>query len=731
MSDFGLAKWLDRSTDLTRTLTIFGTPGYIAPEQAKGARAPLTPAADVYSLGAILFDLLAGRPPFLGEHALDVIQQASERPAPKLRALAPGLDRDLETICAKSLEREPQLRYHTAGDLAAELDRWLEGRPIVAHPVLPLVRAWRWSKRNPKLAVATLAAFASAITAIFLFFSPKPTAPSDKSVAVLPFENLSEKENIYFTQGIQDEIQTNLAKISDLKVIGAASVLQYQPGVARDSRTIGQALGVAQLIEGSVKRAGGKLRIDARLVDARNDLSIWRKGYEGSPSDVFTIQGEITKAVAEQLHARVSPNEKKAIEQSPTRDLAAFDLYARAKELVLKVGFGATPATNLLQAADLLNQAVQRDPEFLLAYCQLASVHDYLYFLGHDRTSARLALAEAAVKTALRLKPNSGEAHLALARHLYYGYLKYSEARAEIALAQPTLPNDPLIFQLIAFIDRREDHWEDAERNLKRALELDPRNFFLLQQLSLLYEKKRRYPEVIAILDRALSIIPGDVDTRLGRALIELSWHADTQPLFATIQSILAEKPDAAAQIADSWVMLALCERDAAAAERALAALGENSFAPDAIILNHTFGEGLVARMMKDEAKARAAFTAARAEQEKIVHAQPDYGPALCVLGLIDAALGRKEEAMREGRRAMELLPVTKDAINGAHIMQFFAVTCAWAGESDRAVEQLNAIIALNGHITYGYLKLHPFWDPLRGDPRFEKIVASLAPKDL
>ncbi len=177
--------------------------------------------------------------------------------------------------------------------------------------------------------------------------------------------------------------------------------------------------------------------------------------------------------------------------------------------------------------------------------------------------------------------------------------------------------------------------------------------------------------------------------------------------------------------------MLALCERDAAAAERALAALGENSFAPDAIILNHTFGEGLVARMMKDEAKARAAFTAARAEQEKIVHAQPDYGPALCVLGLIDAALGRKEEAMREGRRAMELLPVTKDAINGAHIMQFFAVTCAWAGESDRAVEQLNAIIALNGHITYGYLKLHPFWDPLRGDPRFEKIVASLAPKDL
>ena len=494
VSDFGLAKWLDASSDITRTLTIFGTPGYIAPEQAKGIRAPLTPEADVYSLGAILFDLFTGRPPFIGEHALAVIQQASEKPAPKLRALAPALDRDLETICGKCLEREPQARYRTAGDLAEDLERWLEGRPIVAHPVSPPVRTWRWSKRNPKLAAATLAALASAITAIFLFFSPKTSPPSNKSIAVLPFENLGEKENVYFTQGIQDDIQTNLARIADLNVIGPTSVMQYQPGPSRDVRAIGQALGVAYLLEGGVRGVAGKMQIHAQLIDTRNGARVWTKKYDGNSADVFAIQSEITKTIAAQLHATIAPNEKRMIEQPLTRDLTAFDLYAQAKLLVLKVGFAATTAANLMQAVDLLNQAVERDPEFLLAYCQLASVHDYLYFLGHDRAPARLALADTALKTALRLKPDSGEAHLAQARHLYYGYLKYSEARAEIALAQRTLPNDPLIFQLIAFIDRREDHWEEAERNLKRALELTRGTFFCFNNSRFSMKKNAAIP---------------------------------------------------------------------------------------------------------------------------------------------------------------------------------------------------------------------------------------------
>jgi serine/threonine protein kinase/tetratricopeptide (TPR) repeat protein len=732
VSDFGLAKWLDTSTDLTRTLTIFGTPGYIAPEQARSSRAQLTPAADIYSLGAILFNLCTGRPPFLGEHALAVIQQASEKEAPKLRSLAPALDRDLETICGKCLEREPEARYQSAGPLADDLERWLEGRPIMARPLLPPARAWRWLKRNPKLAATTIAALVFATTAVLLFLSqrspPGRMLPS-KSIAVLPFENLGNKENTYLAQGIQDDVLTKLANIADLKVIGRASVMQYEGSMTRDDRTIGRELGVAHLLAGSVQRTGDKVRVAARLIATSNDTELWAQTYERPLAEVFAIESEMTRTIAAQLQTRLSPGEMAAVEHPPTRDLTAFGFYAEAKERLLKVGFNSDIKPALIQAVDLLNRAVARDQEFLLAYCQLASAHDYLYFLGHDRTPARLALAETALQRALRIKPGAGEAHLARARHLYYGYLKYDESRAEIALAQRTLPNDPLVFELSAFIDRRQNNWKDAERNLKRALELDPRNLFILQQLSLLYEKGRRFSEIAALMDRALSIAPGDIDTRMNRAFIELSWHADSQPLYATIQSILEERPEAAKEIADSWFTLALSERDPVAAERALAALGEDSIAPDAILLSRTFGEGIVARMVKDEAKARAAFTRAREEQENLVRQQPDYGPAVCVLGLIDAALGRKEDALREGRRAMELLPVAKDSINGGHVIEFFAITCAWVGEKDLAIEQLARVSRISGHITYGYLKLHPFWDPLRGDPRFEKIVASLAPK--
>jgi serine/threonine-protein kinase len=472
------------------------------------------------------------------------------------------------------------------------------------------------------------------------------------------------------------------------------------------------------------------VRVTAHLLDTANNTQLWTNTYDRDLADVFVIESDLTKTIANQLHATVSPNERAALERPPTRDLTAFTFYAEAKERVLKLGLNSDTKPALVHAADLLDRAVARDREFLLAYCQLASVHDYLYFFGHDHTPSRLALADAALNMALRLKPDSGEAHLAKARHLYYGYLKYDEARAEVALARRTLPNDPLVFQLSGFIDRRQNRWEDAERNLKRALELDPRNIFLLQQLSFLYQKDQRYAEIAALLDRILSIVPDDVDTRVWRAFLELDWRADTQRLYATIQSILAEKPDRSQQIADSWLTLALCERNAAAAESALAALGNNSLAPDAILLNSTFCQGLVARMTKDDAKARAAFTLARAEQEKVLQEQPDYGPAVCVLALIDAGLGRKDDALSEGRRAMELLPEAKDAINASHIRVFFAITCGWAGEKDLAIQQLSNLIQHNGYVTYGTLKLHPFWDPLRGDPRFEKIVASLAPKD-
>ena len=559
---------------------------------------------------------------------------------------------------------------------------------------------------------------------------------NEKSIAVLPFENLSrDPDNAFFTDGVQDEILTDLAKIADLKVISRASVMQYKTGIARNLRKIGEELGVAHVVEGSVQRAANKIRVNAQLVDARTDAHLWAQTYDRDLADVFAIQSEIAKAIADQLQAKLSPNEKKAIEQPPTTDLAAFDLYSRAKSLILTQSFSATGDPDLRKAIELLDEAVKRDPSFFDAYCQLARAHGYLYAVsGLDHTPARLALAEAAVQAATRLRPDAAETHLARAQYLYYGLRDYAGALAELEIARRALPNDPRLFELTGYILRRRGQQEEGLRNLERAVELDPRNFDILQQIALTYQQLGRYAEAIAAVDRALAIVPDNAETRATRGEFYVYWRADTLPLHQTIDAILAQGPGAIASAAATWFACALAERDPGAAERALVALGDNQcWGEGAIQLSHSFGEGLLARMTKDEARARTAFEAARAQQEKIVQAQPDYGPALCVLGFIDAALGRKDLALDEGRRAIALMPLEKDVVNGSRVLQYFAITAAWAGEKELALQQLEAGLrapVASLMLSYGALKLFPVWDPLRGDPRFEKIVASLAPKE-
>ena len=584
------------------------------------------------------------------------------------------------------------------------------------------------------LVVAALAA------AVFSFLRKAPARSLatgvEKSIAVLPFENLSEeKANAFFAEGVQDEILTHLARIADLKVISRTSVMQYKSGAPRNLREIAQQLGVAHVVEGSVQRAANKIRVNAQLIDARTDAHLWAQTYDRDLADVFAIQSEIAKAIADQLQAKLSPNEKKAIEQPPTTDLAAFDLYSRARSLLLTAGFSATSEPDERKAIELLDEAVKHDPSFFDAYCQLAYAHEIAYTVrGYDHTPARLALAEAAVQAATRLRPDAAETHLARAQYLYYGLRDYAGALAELEIARQALPNDPRLFELTGYILRRRGQQEEGLRNLERAVELDPRNFYTLQQIALSYQFLGRYAEAIAALDRASAIMPDNVETRANRGLWYMCWKGDTRPLQQTIDAILAQGSGAIVSAADIWFFCALAERDPAAAERALVALGDNQcWNEGAIILSHSFGEGLLARMTKDEARARTAFEAARVKQEKLVQAQPDYGPPLCVLGLIDAALGRKDLALDEGRRAIALTPVEKDVSNGSRVLQYFAITAAWAGEKELALQQLEAGLRApmaSLMLSYGALKLLPFWDPLRGDPRFEKIVESLAPKE-
>ena len=721
--DFGVAKALVEKPD-AMGLThggFVGTPAFASPEQFTDAQVEVR--SDIYSLGATLWYVLTGHRPFEGATIEQIRANQRSRALPIKQLKAAHVPSRLISLLVSMLAPEPGARPGVRAltlqlqDCRAQiLDRW---------------------KATRRLALAAgLIGIAAAAFALFPRWHNRAmsqnTAPaniSEKSIAVLPFDNLSDDQaNAYFAVGIQDEILTSLARVADLKVISRTSVMQYTTGAERNLREIGKQLGVAHLLEGSVQRAAKRVRVNAQLIEARTDAHLWAQTYDRDLADVFAIQSEIAKTIAEQLQTKLSLTEKAAIEQRPTANLAAFDLYTRAK-MLRQTNSRVLGTNNRLQAVGLLNQAVALDPTFLLAWCELAITHDLLYFLDHDHTATRLALAEAAVQTALRLRPNQGEAHLALAHHLYQGYLDYDRARAELAIAQRTLPNDPFIFVVAGIMDRRQGRWAESTRNLERVIELDPRNSYAFQNLSFNYQDLRRYADMAAVLDHALAIAPKDVHMRVERALIDLDWRADSRPLHTTIEAILVEDPGAAATLANHWLVLALCERDPVAAAQALVALSDNTFGPEVIPLYRPFGEGVVARVRGDAAAVRAAFTIARVQQEEATRAQPDYAPALCALGLIDAGLGRKEEALREGRRAVELLPVARDSLGGADMIQGFAIICAWIGEKDLALQQLAISAQIPGGVTYGQLKLHPFWDPLRGDPRFEKIVASLAPK--
>ncbi|PYK10812.1 MAG: hypothetical protein DME61_02465, partial [Verrucomicrobia bacterium] len=461
LTDFGLARLVESESSVTQTLDVLGTPSYMAPEQAVGNNAAVSSATDVYGLGAVLYQLLTGQPPFAGGTTYETIKLLLDTEPRQPRSLNSKIDSDLSTICLKCLEKDPKRRYSSALALAEDLERWLKHKPIQARRAGVFARGRKWVRRNPSISImaAMLLALAAPL-AVIIWKSEFVRQPVTTGIAVLPFENLGEqKENAAFADGMQDDILTKLAKIADLKVISRTSVMDYHG--KRNIRQIGNELRVSHVLEGSVRRTGARLHMNAQLIDTRTDTHVWAEQYDRDLADVFAIESEIAKAVADQLQAKLSPNEKKAIEQPPTTDLAAFDLYSRAKSLLLTVGFSGTPEPDLRKAIELLDEAVKRDPSFFDAYCQLAYAHEYFYGVrGSDHTPARLALAEAAVQAANRLRPDAAETHLARAQYLYFGLRDYAGALAQLEIARRALPNDPRLFELTGYILRRRGQQE-------------------------------------------------------------------------------------------------------------------------------------------------------------------------------------------------------------------------------------------------------------------------------
>src|SRR6059058_2813469 len=559
----------------------------------------------------------------------------------------------------------------------------------------------------------------------------RSTSPQkDKSIAVLPFQSLSEDKNdAYFADGVQDQILTNLAKVSDLKVISHTSVRQYETGAERNLREIGRQLGVAYIVEGSVQRARNRLRINATLIDARTDSHIWAETYDRTAADLFAIQSDLAQSIVTQLKAKLSPKQKAEIEERPTQDLVAFELYLRAKQIVDSYLIAEDVRVAVLSALQSLDQAIKRDPDFISAYCYIARANDLLYFFDLDPTPDRILRAEAAVKAALRLRPDSAEAHFAMADFLFRCHRDYDGALKELAIARPGLPNDTAFFILSGYINRRRDNWAQAERDFSDAVALDPRNPNAYNLLADTYNLQRRYVASTQVYDRVLAA---------GERTPIVFFRRDSAIFNGTsnsteLRQVLSENPDMDIGGGQTpvRVFLALVDGNVAEAERVLAASSREDFQD----IDYSFYypkawfEAMIARAKGDSAHATAAFSAARTILEQKLAVKPEHARTVAVLAQVDAGLGRKELAIREAQHAIDLMPVSKDIYDGALVLEGLAQVYTWSGERDRAIELVQKLVSMPSYINYGRLKLHPLWSPLRGDPRFEKIVNSLAPK--
>ncbi len=576
-----------------------------------------------------------------------------------------------------------------------------------------------------------------AAVSISLFFLGRYTAPNriasgdeNKSIAVLPFATLSDDRNdVYFADGVQDQILTNLARVSDLKVISHTSVRQYKTGAERNMREIGKQLGVAYIMEGSVQRARDRLRINAELIDARNDSHIWAETYDRTAADLFAIQSELAQSIATQLKAKLSPQQKAEIEEKPTQDLDAFELYLQAKTIIDSYINATDVRAALLQAVKSLDEAIKRDPNFVSAYCYSARANDLLFFFDLDPTPDRISLAEAAVNNALRLRPDSAEAHFARGDFLFRCRRDYDRALEELAIARAGLPNSSPYFILSGYINRRRNHFPEAERDFSTAFAIDPRNPNAYNLLADTYVLERRFPEAVHVYDNVLAAGETAPIVRFRRAGCILYGTGDTGPM----HDILEKFPDmefAGGQTPTrSW--MAMLDHDYARAQKFLTDSPRKDFqdADFSFYFPKSWYEAMIAREKGDSAKATAAFRECREILAQRLIVKPEHARTIAVLAQVDAGLGNKELAVREAQHAIDLMPISKDIYDGALVLEGLAEVYTWTGERDRAIDLVQKLLTMPGYINYGRLKSHPLWAPLRGGPRFDKIVASLAPK--
>jgi serine/threonine protein kinase/Tfp pilus assembly protein PilF len=739
LTDFGLARLVETESTVTRTMEVLGTPSYMAPEQAVGNNAQVTSATDVYGLGAVFYQLLTGHPPFAGGTTYETIKLLLDTEPRQPRLWNPKIDRDLSTICLKCLDKDPQRRYSSALALAEDLERWLKHEPIQARRIGVFTRGRKWVRRNPARALltASLVALAAASGLIVskseLIRQRVITSPPEKSIAVLPFENFSDnKENSYFAAGIQDDVLTSLAQIHDLKVISRTSVMTYQKSSGRNMRQISQALGVANVLEGSVRRTGNRVLVNVQLIDARNDQHLWAERYDRAVADSIGLQGELATQIAAALKAKLAPEEKARLDARPTTNSEAYVLYLTA---LGRERSTSSWVEDKIAAEHLYMQATALDPGFALAYARASLLNSEIPSMMPPDHGARKAKARAQAEEALRLSPGLGEAHFALGLCLYLGEKNYEAALKEFEVAAAASPNNAEIYTYIAGIYRRQGRWRESIASFERALSLDPRNASNVFLAGNNYLFMRAWPSAAACYKRALDIMPDFASPKIALAYLELFRNGNPAAGSKILQNIPAGS-DRKKTLAEARWDLAMLERDYSAAEKVLTDSPLE-------ILNaadepKTFYQGRTALARGDIEPAQRYFAAARPDVEKLVRDDPDAAQRHAKLGLLYAYMQRKEDAMRESRRAIELESERQNAFHGTLWAANLALVYAIVGEPDQAITLIERLLSTPGaasypdvpnSITLAELRLRWEWDSLRSDPRFQKILAGPEPK--
>ena len=580
-------------------------------------------------------------------------------------------------------------------------------------------------RRNLILLIAT-GVIVSAAAGFFLL--PLASARKiDKSIAVLPFQNLSdEKQNAYFADGIQDDILTNLSKIGDLKVISRMSVMSYRGEGTRNAREIGKALGVATLLEGSVRRVGNRVRVNVQLIDASNDEHIWAEDYDRDLTDVFAIQTDLAQKIASALQAKLSPNEKALLDHRPTQNPDAYLLFVQAHGYASQRDMFRDTS---LKAEPLFEQAIKLDPNFALAFASLSMVESWVYH-SFDPTPGRREKARRNADEALRLQPDLPEGHLALGFSYYYGDRDYERALAEFDVARRGLPNESEAYFAIGAIQRRQGKWAESTANLEKAATLDPKNTSVLTNLIFSYMAQRDYETADKVLDRAIAGAPQAFQLRALKAFMATQWKGDLSAAQKVFSSTPPETdPDGMMTWGRAWILTV--ERKFPDALQVLERFhGETMYTMSTAPSPKAYLEGMIHLLQGDKTKAQAEFEHARLISEKLVREAPEDSARHAQYGLILAALGQKQEAIAEGKRAVELLPESQDALDGPRATADLAQIYAWTGEFDEAFRLLDHLFAVPSNLTVPMLKLDPAWDPLRQDPRYQALIDKYSPKN-